>query len=228
MKPTKRRAITVRLRQYFISGLLVWLPILVTVIVIKFIVNLFDNSLLLLPQHYQPEALFGFYIPGLGVIMTIIVILLTGAFAANFIGRAFVSTWDTFISHIPLVRTIHKSVKNVLQTVMTPGGQSFRKVLLVEFPRKKMWTVAFQTGEGTDEIIKMLEDNNLVSLFIPTTPNVTSGFIMIVPKKDTIELNMTIDEAFKYVISLGVMTPNEADNLMSKSVTSSKKKVTKS
>jgi uncharacterized membrane protein len=195
------------IRRYFISGLLVWLPIWVTILVIKFLVDILSNTLLLLPHQYQPDTLIGFHVPGIGVIITLLVIFLTGVIVANFIGRRLVMWGDAIIARIPLVRTIYISVKQVLQTLFTPGGQSFRKVLLVEYPRKGMWSLAFQTGDGASEITKSLQGEAMVSVFIPTTPNPTSGFLMIVPRKDVIELNMSVDQALKFVISLGVMQP---------------------
>ncbi len=195
------------LRRYLISGLLVWLPIWVTILVIKFLVDILSNSLLLLPRQYQPDALLGFHVPGIGVLITFLVILLTGVIVTNFIGRRVLLMGDAVIGHIPLVRTIYASVKQVLQTLFKPGGQSFRKVLLVEYPRVGMWSVAFQTGDGTPEVTSVLNGEPMVSLFIPTTPNPTSGFLMIVPRKDVIELEMSVDQALKFVISLGVMQP---------------------
>jgi uncharacterized membrane protein len=196
------------MRRYFLSGLLVWLPLWVTILVIKFLVDILSNTLLMLPHQYQPDVLIGFHIPGIGVIITLLVIFLTGVIVANFIGRRVVMLGDGIISHIPLVRTIYTSVKQVLQTLFTPGGQSFRKVLLVEYPRVGMWSLAFQTGDGTSEVTKSLHGEAMVSLFIPTTPNPTSGFLMIVPRKDVRELDMSVDQALKFVISLGVMQPS--------------------
>jgi len=194
------------IRRYFFSGLLVWLPIWVTILVIKFLVNIFGNTLSMLPHQYQPDVLIGFHIPGINVIITLAVIFLTGIVVANFIGRRLVLMGDAIIAHIPLVRTIYASVKQVLQTLFTPGGQSFRKVLLVEYPRAGMWSLAFQTGDSTPEVETAL-NTPMVSLFIPTTPNPTSGFLMMVPRKDVIELEMSVDQALKFVISLGVVQP---------------------
>jgi uncharacterized membrane protein len=194
------------IRRYFFSGLLVWLPIWATILVIKFLMGILGSTLSMLPHQYQPDALIGFHIPGINVIITLVVIFLTGIFVANFIGRRLVLVGDAIIAHIPLVRTIYASVKQVLQTLFTPGGQSFRKVLLVEYPRAGMWSLAFQTGDGTPEVEKSL-NTPMVSVFIPTTPNPTSGFLMMVPRKDVIELEMSIDQALKFVISLGVVQP---------------------
>lgn len=195
------------IRRYFLSGLLVWLPIWVTILVIKFLVDILSNTLLLLPHQYQPDTLIGFHVPGIGVIITLLVIFFTGLIVANFIGRRLVMIGDAVIAHIPLVRTIYASVKQVLQTLFTPGGQSFRKVLLVEYPRAGMWSLAFQTGDGAPEVEQSLQGEAMVSLFIPTTPNPTSGFLMMMPRKDVRELDMSVDQALKFVISLGVMQP---------------------
>lgn len=195
------------IRRYFISGLLVWLPILVTVFVVKFLVDLLDKILLLLPVAYRPDALIGFHIPGIGVLIILVIIFMTGAFAANILGRQFVALWDAIIGRIPLVRTIYTGVKQVVQTVFSPGGQSFRKVLLVEYPREGMWTLAFQTGDALPEVEKAIDGEAMVSLFVPTTPNPTSGFLLMVPRKKVIELNMSVEQALKFVISLGVVQP---------------------
>ena len=194
-------------RRYFISGLLVWLPIWVTILALKFLVNILDNIFLLLPKPYRPDELIGFHIPGLGVLITLAVILITGLFAANFLGRQLVALWDAIVGRIPLVRTIHTGVKQLLETLFSPGGQSFRKVLLVEYPHPGMWTLAFQTGDATPEVETLLDDGPLVSLFVPTTPNPTSGFLLMVPRKKVIEMEMPVDQALKFVISLGVVKP---------------------
>lgn len=198
------------LQKYFISGLLVWLPIWVTILVIGFLTQLLDNVLLLLPKQYQPDAIIGFHIPGIGVLLIFLVILLTGMIAANFLGRAIVTMGDMIISHIPLVRTIYMGVKQALETLFKPGGQSFRKAFLVEYPRAGVWTVAFQTGGIAPEISKQLGAEEMLSLYVPTTPNPTSGFLLMVPKDQAIELHITVEQALKFVISLGVVRPERA------------------
>jgi uncharacterized membrane protein len=204
------------LRRYFISGLLVWLPIWITILALKFLVDILGATLTLLPIKYQPDALLGVHIPGIGMIITLGVILLTGFLVANFIGRQFVALWDSFIGRIPLVRTIYMGVKQVLHTLFTPGGQSFRKVLLVEYPRPGMWSLAFQTGDGTPEVSKSLDGEAMVSIFIPTTPNPTSGFLMMVARKNVIEMSMSVEQALKFVISLGVVQPGMNGNNIKK------------
>lgn len=204
------------LRRYFISGLLVWLPIWVTILVIKFLVEMLDTVLLFLPAGYQPDALFGMHIPGIGLLLILVIIFGTGMVAANFLGKRLVSIWDAFVNRIPLVRTIHAGVKQVLQTLFAPGGQSFRKVFLVEYPRQGIWTIAFQTGDAMPMTETPLDNNELINLYVPTTPNPTSGFLLIVPKKDAIELDMKVEQALKFVISLGVVQPNGKDIIVNK------------
>jgi len=196
------------LRRYFISGLLFWLPIWATFLVIKFLVDILNNTISLLPHQYQPDVLLGFHIPGIGVMITLAVILITGLLVANFIGKKLVNLWENVVSRIPLVRTVYTGVKQVLDTLFSPGGQSFRKVLLVEYPRAGLWSIAFQTGDGTDEVVEAVSAGSMVSLFIPTTPNPTSGFLMMVPRDKVIELKMSVEQALKYVISLGVVQPD--------------------
>ncbi len=196
------------LRTYFISGLLVWLPIWVTLLVIKFLVDILSKSLLLLPPQYQPDYLLGVHVPGIGVIITLVVILLTGLFAANFVGKRLLALGDAIMARIPLVRSVYTGVKQVTQTLFTPGGQSFRKVLMVEYPCKGVWSMAFQTGEVSRDIEGPIKSEEpMVSYFIPTTPNPTSGFLMMAPKSKVVELDMSVDQALKYVISLGVVQP---------------------
>lgn len=195
------------LRRYFISGLLIWLPIWVTILVVKFVIDFLSSTFSLLPHRIQPDTLIGAHIPGIGLIMTLLVILLTGVVAANFIGSKMVTMWNAMISRIPLVRSVYSSVQQVIETLFKPGGQSFRKVLLVEYPHPGAWTIAFQTGTSIQEIEKALGDKPMVSLYVPTTPNPTSGFLLMVPKEKVIELNMSVEQALKLVISLGVVQP---------------------
>lgn len=195
------------IRRYLLSGLLVWLPIWVTILVIKFIIDILNNTLLLLPKKYQPDVLLGFHFPGMGVAITLLIIFITGAVAANFFGRKLVDLWDGIIGRIPLVRSVYTSVKQVVQTIFTPGGQSFRKVLLVEYPLAGTWTIAFQTGDAASDIEKALNTKQMVSVYVPTTPNPTSGFLLMVARDKVVELDMSVEQALKLVISLGVMQP---------------------
>lgn len=206
-KWVKDRKLIVFIRTSFISGILVWLPIIVTFLVLKFLVDILSKSLLLLPASFQPDALLGIHIPGIGVVITILVVLLTGMFVANYLGQQLWELGDSLMGRIPLVRSIYTGVKKVTETLLTPGGQSFRKVLLVEYPCPGIWSIAFQTNEGTQEIESALGGESIVSYFIPTTPNPTSGFLMMAPKNKVIELDMSVDQALKFVISLGVVQP---------------------
>ena len=197
------------LKKYFIAGVLVWLPILIVFVVFRFLIVTFDGVITLLPVAYRPDALFGFHLPGLGLILTIIIVFVTGIIASNVIGKYLIKLWDFIIDRIPLVRSIHSGVKKVLQALFSDGGVSFSKVLLIEYPRKGMWSVAFQTGHGFKQAEQYI-DKEMVSVFVPTTPNPTSGFLMIVPRKDVKELDISVDEAIKMVISLGVLMPDQA------------------
>ena len=197
---------TKTLRRYLIAGLLVWLPVWATLLVIGFIVRLLDKTMALIPAAYRPEALLGFYIPGFGVILSLILLLATGVLATNFLGEKLVLWGEGLLARIPLVRSIYHAVKQVVQTIFSSNSQAFRKVLLVEYPRKGLWSIAFQTATTSTKVDSYTEDH-MLTIFLPTTPNPTSGFLMLIPKKDVIELDMSIDEALTMVISLGVMQP---------------------
>ncbi len=194
------------LKGYFIAGLLVWLPIVVTLFVIRFIVDLLDVTLKLLPRAYQPEQLFGFQLPGMGVLLSVVIVLGTGILVTNFLGRKLIVIWDAIVSRIPLVRSVYNAAKQVSTTLFSKDGQSFKKVYLIEYPRKGIWCIAFQSGGATVEVEKLVGEE-MVTLFVPTTPNPTSGFLVLLPKKEILELQMTVDQALKLVISLGVVQP---------------------
>ena len=195
-----------RLRRYLIAGLLVWLPIGVTVLVVKLLVDLMDRTLVLLPDAYRPDRLLGVHIPGLGVVLSVVVVLSTGIVMAHFFGQQLLAAWEAILNRIPLVRSIYSSVKQLSQTLLSSGGQSFRKVLLIEYPRKGLWTLAFQTGTEVGEAqAKTGED--VINVYVPTTPNPTSGFFLMVPRRDVVELEMSVDEGLKMIISMGVVVP---------------------
>ena len=196
------------LRQYLIAGLLVWLPILVTVLIIKFLIDLMDTTLLLLPSAIQPENLLGFNIPGLGVVLSAVVLLSTGMVVTNLMGRNMVSLWERLLMRIPLVRPIYSAAKQLSETLLSGSGKSFRKVVLVEYPRPGLWTLAFLTGDGVSEVIEKT-GRDLVNIYVPTTPNPTSGFFLMVPSKDLIELNMSVDAGIKLILSAGVVGPDD-------------------
>ena len=193
-------------KRYLFAGLVVWLPIIVTLIVLRFIIDLLDQSIALLPFEYQPEQLFGMSIPGLGVVVSLVLLLITGIIASNFFGQRLVRWSEIILDKIPLVRTIYNGTKQMVQAVVETNSTAFRQVLLVEYPRKGSWSIAFQTGNVAHNITEHT-GVEMVSVFIPTTPNPTSGFLMMLPKTDVIELDMSVDDALKFIISLGVMQP---------------------
>lgn len=194
------------LRRYLVAGVLIWIPVVVTYVVFKFLVDLMDNTLKLLPEAYRPETILGFHIPGLGVLLTAAVLLLTGMLVANFFGRRLVDFWESLLARIPFVRTVYSSAKSFAETVVSDTSQSFKKVLLIEYPRTGIWSLCFQTSTKPAEIQSKTE-TDVVCVFVPTTPNPTSGFIMMVPRADVIELDMKVDQALKMIISLGVVVP---------------------
>ncbi len=198
-------------KRYFIAGLLVWLPLGVTIVVIKFLVDLFDRSLLLLPPHYRPEALFGVDIPGFGVLLSLTLIILTGVVVANFLGGKVVRLWESFLSRIPLVRSIYTAAKQISQAVFGSGDQTFQKVFLIQYPRVGLWTLAFQTSSLKGEAQEKTGMTDVVNLFVPTTPNPTSGFFIMTSRQEIIELDMKVEEALKMVISGGVIVPETTD-----------------
>ena len=194
------------IKRYFITGLLIWVPLVITVWVLSIIVNTLDQSLQLLPEVVHPRNLFGFSIPGVGAILTLAMILLTGLLAANFIGQKLVGWWDKLLSRIPVVNSVYKAVKQVSDTLFAPNGNAFRKAVLVQYPRQGAWTIAFLTGTPGGDIRNHLE-GDYISIYVPTTPNPTSGFFLMMPRRDVVELDMTVDEALKYIISMGVVAP---------------------
>ena len=198
------------LRRYLIAGLLVWVPLGVTFFVLKLLLDLMDKLLLILPIAWRPESLLGFSIPGLGFILAFIILLITGAIGANLLGRTALRVSESLLSRIPLVRTIYSSAKQILNSVLSTGGDSFRKVLLIEYPRKGIWTICFQTGTAVKEIQDQLDQQSIM-VFVPTTPNPTSGFIMVVAENETRELGIDIETALKLVMSLGMAKTSKPD-----------------
>jgi len=195
-----------RLRRYIVAGILVWLPIGVTIFLVRFLIGILDRSLLLIPQQYRPEELIGFAIPGLGLVLTLVILLVTGVLAANIVGRSMVGLWESMLERIPIVRSVYSAAKNFAEIVFSDSGQSFKKVLLIEYPRKGLYSLAFQTSNRLGEVQERTGEE-VICAFVPTTPNPTSGLIIIVPTKDVIELDMEVDEALKMIISLGVVVP---------------------
>jgi uncharacterized membrane protein len=198
------------MKKILITGLLIWIPLAITIWVLALIVNTMDQTLQWLPEHYQPQALFGHQIPGLGALLTVIVVFVTGALASNILGRRLLRFWESVLGRIPVVKTIYSGVKQVSDTLFAPGGQAFSKALLVQYPREGSWTIAFLTGRPGGDVANHLH-GEYVSVYVPTTPNPTSGFFLMMPRADVIELDMSVDEALKYVISMGVVPPDARD-----------------
>ena len=195
------------MKKYLITGLLIWIPLVITIWVLKFIFDALDQSLLLLPIELRTESWLGVHIPGLGVLLTIVVVLLTGLFATNFFGAQLVEIWHDILHRIPVVNSIYSSVKQISDTLFSSSGQAFRKALLVQWPREGMWTIAFQTGIPEGELMRHLPADS-VSIFVPTTPNPTGGYFVMLRKSDCIELKMSVDAALRYVVSMGVVVPD--------------------
>lgn len=194
------------LRRYLITGIIIWVPLVVTVLVARFLIRLMDRSLVLIPPAYRPEEILGFGIPGLGLLLTVAVLLLTGMLAANLLGRKVVAFWESLLARIPLIRSVYSGAKQVAETVFSDGSTSFKRVLLIEYPRKGVWSLCFQTSTELDEI-QARTSREVACVFVPTTPNPTSGFILFVPQDELIPLDMTVDEGLKMIISLGVAVP---------------------
>ena len=194
------------MRRYIIAGLLVWVPLGITIWVLAFLINTLDQTLLLLPESVRPEAVLGYRIPGLGVLLSAAILLLTGVIAANFFGARLIMLWEALLGRIPFVKSIYSSVKQVSDTLLSDSGNAFRKALLVEFPYPGCWTIAFLTGTPGASVAVLMNGDH-VSVYVPTTPNPTSGYFVMLPRSRVHELDMTVDEALKYIISMGVVAP---------------------
>jgi uncharacterized membrane protein len=194
------------LKKYFITGLLIWIPLIITIWVLKVIFDTLDASLLLLPVSFQTESWLGVHIPGLGALLTLVIVLATGVFATNFFGAQLVQLWHEVLNRIPVVNSIYSSVKQISDTLFSSSGQAFRKALLVQWPHEGMWTIAFLTGTPGGDVVNHLPPDCL-SVYVPTTPNPTGGYFVIVQRSKVIELDMTVDQALKYIISMGVVPP---------------------
>lgn len=193
-------------KRYLITGLLVLVPLAITVWVLATLIGLMDQSLLLLPASWRPEAWLGYRIPGLGTLLTVLIVLVTGIVATNFFGRRILEFWEGILARVPVVKSIYYSVKQVSDTLFSDSGQAFRKALLVQYPRAGSWTIAFQTGHPGRSVAQHLPGDH-VSVYVPTTPNPTSGFFLMMPVSEVVELDMSVDEALKYIISMGVVVP---------------------
>jgi uncharacterized membrane protein len=194
------------LRRYLVAGVLVWLPILATVWVVRFIVQLMDQTLLLLPEDYRPEAVLGFPLPGVGLVFAFLVLLVTGLLVTNFIGRRLVAYWEDLLQRIPLVRSIYGGVKGFTESVFSNKSGSFRQVVMVEYPRKGMWSIGFVTADDIAEVSAKTGARQ-VCVYVPTTPNPTSGLIVMVPHHEVVPLDMSVDAAMKMIVTLGIVVP---------------------
>ncbi len=192
------------MKKYFLTGLLIWVPLAATVWVLDLLISTLDQSLLLLPTQYRPEAVFGMRIPGLGAIATLLIIFLTGVFAANYFGRQLLVLWEKVLARIPVVKSIYTSIKQVSDTLFSGSGEAFRKVLLVRYPHPEAWSLAFQTN--VPSVVSAQLGPEYVGVFIPTTPSPVNGFYFFVKKSEAIELNLNVDQALKYIVSMGVAT----------------------
>src|SRR5512135_1607347 len=194
------------MKKYFITGLLIWVPLAITVWVLTLIVSTMDQSLLFVPSALRPENLFGVRVPGIGVILTLLVVFVTGLLTANILGQRLLRFSEGVLARIPIVKSIYYSVKQVSDTLFSSSGVAFRKALLVQYPRPGIWTIGFMTGQPGGDAARHLP-GDYVSVYVPTTPNPTSGFFLMLPRLDVIELDMSVDEALKYIISMGVVPP---------------------
>jgi len=194
------------MKRYLIAGLIVWVPLGITIYVLAFLINTLDQTLLLLPESVRPDTVLGFHIPGLGVVLSLAILLVTGVIAANFFGARLIHLWESILGRIPFVKSIYNGVKQVSDTLLSDSSYAFRKALLVEFPYPGSWTIAFLTGTPAVSVAAFLEDEH-ISVYVPTTPNPTSGYFVMLPKSRVHELDMTVDEALKYIISMGVVAP---------------------
>jgi uncharacterized membrane protein len=193
-------------KKYFITGLLIWIPLVITIWVLKLVVDVLDQSLLLLPVALHTENWLGVHIPGLGAILTVVIVFLTGVFATNFFGAQLIELWHEILHRIPVVNSIYSSVKQISDTLFSSSGQAFRKALLVQWPQEGMWTIAFLTGTPGGGVANHLPPDS-IAVYVPTTPNPTGGYFVIISRKNVIELDMSVDQALKYVISMGVAPP---------------------
>lgn len=194
------------IRKWLLAGLLVIAPLGITIWVLEWIISSLDKTLLILPQTWRPDSLLGVHIPGFGVILAFAILLTVGAIASNFFGKKLVIWWDSLLNRIPVVRSIYSSVKQVSDTLFSDSGNAFRKAVLVQWPREHVWTIAFVTGTPGGDVANHLQ-GDYVSVYVPTTPNPTGGYFVMLKKTDCIELNMSVDEALKYIVSMGVVSP---------------------
>jgi uncharacterized membrane protein len=199
------------MKKYLITGLLIWIPLVITLWVLKLIVDALDQTLLLLPVEFRTENWVLAHVPGMGAVMTLVIVFLTGVLATNLVGARLVNFWHEILHRIPVVNSIYSSVKQISDTLFSSSGQAFRKALLVRWPHEGMWTIAFLTGRPGADLLAHLQ-GDFISVYVPTTPNPTGGYFVLVARKDVIELDLSVDEALKYIISMGVVPPGSRVN----------------
>jgi uncharacterized membrane protein len=203
------------IRKWLLAGLLVIVPLMVTLWVLEWIVSSLDKTLQILPTAWHPDKLLGFHIPGFGVLLALAILLVVGAVASNFFGRKLVNWWDALLNRIPVVRSIYSAVKQVSDTLFSDSGNAFRTAVLIQWPRENVWTIAFITGTPGGDVTNHLQ-GDYVSVYVPTTPNPTGGYFVMLKKSDCIELKMSVDEALKYIVSMGVVVPGGPGSIAGK------------
>jgi len=196
------------MRKYFITGLLILVPLAITAWVLNLVISTMDQSLLFVPERWQPRTLIGFDIPGLGTLLTVVIVFLTGLLTNNLVGNYVVKLWEKLVTRIPVVSSLYSSVKQVSDTLFSSSGNAFRKAVLIPYPHQNSWTIAFLTGVPGGDVKNHLV-GDYVSVYVPTTPNPTSGFFLMLAKKDVVELDMSVDAALKYIVSMGVVAPED-------------------
>ena len=194
------------MRKYFITGLLILVPLAITVWVLNLVIGTMDQSLLILPKEWRPEKLIGFYIPGLGAILTLLIVFVTGLLTNNWVGNFVVRQWENLLQRIPVVSSLYGSVKQVSDTLFSSSGNAFRKAVLLPYPHENSWTIGFLTGVPGGDVKNHLV-GDYVSVYVPTTPNPTSGFFLMMERSKVVELDMSVDAALKYIVSMGVVAP---------------------
>ena len=196
------------MKKYLITGLLIWLPLAVTLWIIDFVISTMDRTVLLLPEAWRPEVAFGVRLPGFGLVVSVLIIFVTGLLTANFLGQRLLRWWEALVVRIPIVNSIYSSVKQVSDTMLSQKGNAFRKVVLVEFPQRGQWTMGFVVGNPGLRLEPHLGADK-VTVYVPTAPNPTSGYVIMVDPRELRDVDVSVDEAFKFHVSLGVVTPTE-------------------
>jgi uncharacterized membrane protein len=202
-------------RKWLLAGLLVIVPVAITIWVLEWIVSTLDQTLLILPSSWHPDKLLGMHIPGFGVLLAFAILLALGALASNFVGNKLLNWWNALLNRIPVVRSIYSGVKQVSDTLFSDSGNAFRKAVLIQWPREGVWTIAFVTGAPGGDVANYLQSDYL-SVYVPTTPNPTGGYFVMLKSSDCIELKMSVDDALKYIVSMGVVAPNTLPRVMGK------------